>query len=60
MNKIFGLLGRVFGFNKVNEGYIGLTSFEAPAHDRIKRPELSEDDEPVTRTSFTGMLRRVS
>ncbi len=60
MDKIFGLLGRVFGFGRINEGYIGLTSFEAPVPDRIKRPQLPEDDEPVAKTSFTGMLRRVS
>lgn len=60
MNKIFNLIGGIFGLNKVNEGYIGLTSFEAPKPDRIKRPELPEDDEPIARTSFTGMLRRVS
>ncbi len=59
MTKILNLFNRIFGFNKVNEGYIGLTSFEAPVPDRIKRPELPEDDEPVSRTSFTGMLRRV-
>ena len=59
MTKILNLFNRIFGFNKVNEGYIGITSFEAPVPDRIKRPELPEDDEPVSRTSFTGMLRRV-
>ncbi len=59
MTKILNLFNRIFGFSKVNEGYIGLTSFEAPVPDRIKRPELPEDDEPVSRTSFTGMLRRV-
>ncbi len=59
MTKILNLFNRIFGFNKVNEGYIGLTSFEAPVPDRIKRPELPEDDEPVSRTSFTGILRRV-
>ena len=60
MNKFFNLIGGIFGLNKVNEGYIGLTSFETPAPDRIKSPELPEDDEVVSKTSFTGMLRRVS
>ena len=60
MDRLFNLIGGFFGLNKVNEGYIGLTSFEAPVPDRIKRPELPEDDEPITKTSFTGMLRRIS
>lgn len=60
MNNIFVFLNRIFGLNKVNEGYIGLTSFEAPVPDRIKRPQLPEDDEPTPKTSFTGMLRRAS
>ena len=55
-NGIFG----VFGLNKINEGYVGLSSFEKPAPDRIKRPQLPEDDEHVSKTSFTGLLRRAS
>lgn len=60
MDKLFNFIGGFLGLNKVNEGYIGLTSFEPPIPDRIKRPELPEDDEPVAKTSFTGMLRRIS
>lgn len=60
MDRFFNFIGGFLGLNKVNEGYIGLTSFEAPVPDRIKRPELPEDDEPVSKTSFTGLLRRTS
>lgn len=60
MDRFFNLIGGFFGLGKINEGYIGLTSFEAPVPDRIKRPQLPEDDEPVNKTSFTGMIRRMS
>ena len=59
INIFTGMFG-VLGLNKINEGYVGLSSFEKPAPDRIKRPQLPEDDEPVPQTSFTGLLRRVN
>lgn len=63
MDKIINVVGGIFGIfglNKINEGYIGLSSFEKPLPDRIKRPQLPEDDELVAKTSFTGLLRRVN
>ncbi len=60
MDRFLNFFSGLFGLNKVNEGYIGLTSFETPADERIKRTQLNEDSEPAVKTSFTGMLRRVS
>ncbi len=61
MANIFNLFNKLFGLNKVNEGYIGLTSFETSNELNIKRPELPElDDETPKSTSLTGMLRRAN
>ncbi len=61
MDKIMNIFTGVFGaFTKINEGPVGLSSFEKPVPDRIKRPELPEDDEPTPKTSFTGLLRRAN
>lgn len=60
MENILNFFSRIIGLNKVNEGYIGLTSLEKPVPDRVKRPVLPEDDEPINKTSFTGMLRRAN
>ena len=60
MENILNLFGKLFNLKSINEGYVGLTSFEKPKPDRIKRPQLPEDDEPITKTSFTGLLRRAN
>lgn len=60
MENVLNFLNNILCFGRVNEGYIGLTSFEKPKHDKIRRPELPEDDEaPVLKQSFTGLLKRV-
>ncbi len=61
MENILNLFGRLFNLKSINEGYVGLTSFEKPKPDRIKRPQLPEvEEEPITKTSFTGLLRRAN
>ena len=61
MANILNLFNKFFGLNKVTEGYIGLTSFEASSELNIKRPELPElDDETPKSTSLTGILRRAN
>lgn len=63
MENVLNFLNNCFGgcFRGINEGYIGLTSFEKPLPDRIKRPELPEiEEEPVVKQSFTGLLKRVN
>ncbi|MCX4276118.1 MAG: hypothetical protein OSJ27_10155 [Candidatus Gastranaerophilales bacterium] len=63
MDKIMNIFTSVFNaisLSSVNEGPVGLSSFEKPVPDRIKRPELPEDDEPIPKTSFTGLLRRAN
>lgn len=60
MENVLNFLGNIFCVNGINEGYIGLTSFEKPVPERIKRPELPEiQEEAVVKQSFTGLLKRM-
>lgn len=58
MENILNFFTKIVGLNTVNEGYIGLTSFEKP----IAPPQQKETvaAETVGKTSLTGILRRVS
>jgi len=56
---VFNGIFAVFGLDKVNEGYVGLTSFEKPVPVNTSR-QKSEDDDNAPKTSFTGLLRRVN
>ncbi len=53
-NNLKLIFNKIFGLNKVNEGYIGLTSFD-------KKEDFKEEKEELipSKTSFTGMLKRV-
>lgn len=60
MENVLSFLNNCIGcLTGSNEGYIGLTSFEKPVPDRVKRPELPEiEEESLVKQSFTGLLRR--
>jgi len=56
-NKILNFLTKIFGLDSVNEGYIGLTSFD---REENSKREKEEDVKPLSKTSLTGILRRAS
>lgn len=56
MENILNFLKKLTGLKSVNEGYIGLTSFEKPS---VEIKEEIKAETPA-RTSLTGILRRAS